>query len=859
MRVGSPSLAGSQLRRLLLLVACLLAVPATARAQDPAPVTFERAPSGVTSSTSETISFSAEGLSAFSCSTDGGPFVSCGSPATVEGLVEGSHTFAVRGLGPEGVILAAGQVSWVVDRTAPSATITAGPSGPTPVGRATFTFASSDADFSRFRCELDGESFQCKTPMEVEIRPGTHTLSVRAVDAAGNVGEPDSRTWTGQEPSPPPPAPELSGPSELVATREALFTFSAEGAERFECSVDSGPPFACTTGTRVVVPADGLHTFAVRGIAAGGAAGDASLHEWTVDTLAPSVTIAPPPGRPQDVTKERQATFVFGSDDATATLACSLDRGAYAACTSGQTFPVGPGDHTLTVRATDRAGNIGTATDAWFVDDVAPAVTFAVRPAPITNSPAAEFRLRSETGSTLSCKLVGPGRTDDFAPCADPQRYAGLGSGDYTLEVAVVDEAGNPGTGSYSWRVDRDAPTVAFTATPPAVTTAPAAALAVAAGEDGATLRCSLDGGAFTPCSGVAAVPNTVLGAHTFDVQATDLAGNTGPAARAAWTASFAAAFDWAPAAAVIDQPVTFTSRAQGAIAGQAWDVDGDGEFDDGTGESVQRTFAQPGSYMVRLRVTHASGAAQVAETAVAVGRTPLITDPPVTVGPGAKAPVASFGWAPQAPVAGQEVRLTSTSSDPDGTIATSAWDLDGDGQFDDATGPSAVRAFPAGTHVVGLRVTDADDLAATSFATVVVEPAPGTPKPPTVTPGPKALTPLAPFPTVRIAGTAVGGQIRLRILAVKAPRNTTVDVRCSGRGCPFKLDRHTVGAKARIVRIRRLEGRILRAGTVLEVRVHASGRIGKYTRVFFRAGAAPKRTDACVSGTRLAKVACPA
>jgi hypothetical protein len=58
---------------------------------------------------------------------------------------------------------------------------------------------------------------------------------------------------------------------------------------------------------------------------------------------------------------------------------------------------------------------------------------------------------------------------------------------------------------------------------------------------------------------------------------------------------------------------------------------------------------------------------------------------------------------------------------------------------------------------------------------------------------------------------------------------------------------------------VRKLEQRALRAGTVIEVRVLAAGRIGKYTRLVMRSGAAPRRTDACVSGTRSLKIACPA
>ena len=58
-------------------------------------------------------------------------------------------------------------------------------------------------------------------------------------------------------------------------------------------------------------------------------------------------------------------------------------------------------------------------------------------------------------------------------------------------------------------------------------------------------------------------------------------------------------------------------------------------------------------------------------------------------------------------------VTFTSTSADPDGTIAAYAWDLDNDGTFDDGVGPTAQRSFPNGsTYTVRLRVTDGNGAA---------------------------------------------------------------------------------------------------------------------------------------------------
>lgn len=63
-----------------------------------------------------------------------------------------------------------------------------------------------------------------------------------------------------------------------------------------------------------------------------------------------------------------------------------------------------------------------------------------------------------------------------------------------------------------------------------------------------------------------------------------------------------------------------------------------------------------------------------------------------------------------------------SASSDPGNDIVSYEWDLDNDGQYDDATGQTAVFNSPtSGDHMVGLRVTDADGASGTDSATVTV------------------------------------------------------------------------------------------------------------------------------------------
>src|SRR5215208_499303 len=45
------------------------------------------------------------------------------------------------------------------------------------------------------------------------------------------------------------------------------------------------------------------------------------------------------------------------------------------------------------------------------------------------------------------------------------------------------------------------------------------------------------------------------------------------------------------------------SSDPEGRLTSRAWDIDNDGQFDDGTGQFAWRTWSTAGTYTVRLRV----------------------------------------------------------------------------------------------------------------------------------------------------------------------------------------------------------------------------------------------------------------
>jgi len=250
-------------------------------------------------------------------------------------------------------------------------------------------------------------------------------------------------------------------------------------------------------------------------------------------------------------------------------------------------------------------------------------------------------------------------------------------------------------------------------------------------------------------------------------------------------------------------------------ISSLKWDVDGDG-FDDGTGAVLNYSFATPGNQVVRLEVRQSNGERDVALSIFRVNAPPL----------------AGFVWTPSSPVAGGTVQLYSTSVDAEGALASEAWELNGDGSFDDAFGPSVAHSFTAGDHDVSLRVTDGDGVARTITRTITVA-------------APVAPPFMNPFPTVRLVGLVLPRGARITLVEVRGgPRGARVTVRCTGRGCPFRSRRRI--AETGRVRLSKFP-QVLAAGARIEVFVRAPGVIGRYVAFRIRAGKRPVRTDRCL------------
>jgi PKD repeat protein len=302
------------------------------------------------------------------------------------------------------------------------------------------------------------------------------------------------------------------------------------------------------------------------------------------------------------------------------------------------------------------------------------------------------------TGSTVQTTFASPGaRTIDMAVTD------GL-VGDDTPDVASASQTVTVGNGG--------PPNAAFTATPNPVepntsVTFNGASSTAQGGGSISRYEWDLDGnGSYETDTGAAGTATlgagfATNGFHAVNLRVTDNCGGVDTVIGGGVFVSNSpptASFTVTPNPAAIGATVTFNGSASadpgGTIANYAWD------FGDGTASAtnaaatITHPYAAAGTYIAQLTVTDGNGASTTTFRQLRVNAKP----------------VASFSYSPLNPLIGEAVTFDgTTSADPDGTIATYEWDLDGNGSFE-TTGATPTHTYnSAGPVNVKLRVTDSD------------------------------------------------------------------------------------------------------------------------------------------------------
>ena len=561
---------------------------------------------------------------------------------TLTGVGDGAHTYTAVATDAAGNSSpASGAVHVTVDTLAPETTIDSGPSGTTNSSSASFSFSSSETG-SSFQCSLDGAAFgSCSSPAAYSnLSEGQHSFQVRATDSAGNTdATPASRSWT-IDLTPPTvttvsPADGASGvdvaasvhaifseavdPTTITTTTFTLVTRDTGLPVSANVSYDAGT-FTATLHPVGLLSPGTMYTATVKGGATGASdpAGNhlAADRVWSfavgaADTTPPETTID---SGPSGTTKSSSASFSFSSSETGSSFACSLDGAAFSTCTSPAAYSgLADGGHSFQVRATDRAGNTDPtpASRNWTIDTVAPAAPQITSPADnsIQSSSTVALAGSAEAGATVA---LFDGQTAVGSATADlagswQRTLTGVGDGAHTYTAVATDAAGNssPASGAVHVTVDTLAPETTIDSGPSGTTNSSSASFSFSSSETGSSFQCSLDGAAFGSCSSPAAYSNLSEGQHSFQVRATDSAGNTDatPASRS-WTISFAIFTD--------DFELGNFSRWTTVLTG----VDGSA--------TVQTSTVKSGTYAAQLSETATTGSFAYARKSLGTARTDL-------------------------------------------------------------------------------------------------------------------------------------------------------------------------------------------------------------------------------------------
>ncbi|MBU6364236.1 MAG: M4 family metallopeptidase [Acidobacteria bacterium] len=497
----------------------------------PPDTSFTSVPPAVKNGTSATVAFtSPDGTATFKCARTGLGPTACTSPYTWSGLTDGTYTLTAQAVDLAGNEDSTPATTTVrIDNTAPTASFVSAPAAYVASTSVSIAMTSNEiATGVTFECKLDSGAYGgCTSPRAYTgLSQGSHTVTIRATDRAGNVGSPASTSFTVDTVLPDTSI--TSGPAAWINTSTATVGFTAtEAAQAFQCRLDSAAWATCTSPKAYTGLVEGAYLISVRAVdLAGNIDPTPATRSFRVDTTNPDTVLI---SAPDPLINTTSATIAFAPVDANDTLAdCNRDAAAWASCTSPWTVTgLTDGVHTLGARARDSATNVDLSPvyATFTVDRTAPTTTITSGPSGTVGSADASFGFTSnDSGASFDCSLDG----EPYVGCDAPFEITDLTDGPHQFEVRATDLAGNGDQtpASRSFTVDTTEPTTTITDAPDESILASAASVSMTADEPVARFECALDSGAFSTCSSPHAFTGLAVGDHELSVRAVDLVGN---------------------------------------------------------------------------------------------------------------------------------------------------------------------------------------------------------------------------------------------------------------------------------------------------------------------------------------------
>jgi Concanavalin A-like lectin/glucanases superfamily/Bacterial Ig-like domain len=230
----------------------------------PPSLTFTVLPLALSNDTTPTVEFTtAGGATTIECRVDTGVFAACASPHTAT-VAQGAHTFGVRVTDAAGNSGNFATASFTVDTTPPTVTITSQPPALSNNNDPVVAFTLGGGGMSP-TCQLDaGAPVACTSPHTfANASDGSHTITVRAVDAATNTGSATTGSFTVDTVGPAVAFVEQAPAAWPVNYFD--FAFTAGDSATVQCAIDTGAFASCASPFSATVSYNTAHTVSVRG------------------------------------------------------------------------------------------------------------------------------------------------------------------------------------------------------------------------------------------------------------------------------------------------------------------------------------------------------------------------------------------------------------------------------------------------------------------------------------------------------------------------------------------------------------------------------------------------------------------
>ena len=382
--------------------------------------------------------------------------------ASVSSLPDGEYALSATATDMFGNTCQAVVRTWTLDTTAPSPKpVVAGLPGAL-TNQKTFTLTASgstDAHGVTYRWMFNGQTVTGDMFDVATTADGNYSVSVVAVDGAGNESEATTVNWE-LDATVPTPAPVVTGlPGAL--TNQKTFALTVSGSTdkngvmyrwTFIGQTSEGNTFDVATTT------DGNYSVSVVAVDGAGNESEAATVSWTLDATAPSPkpVVAGLPG-----TLTNQKTFTLTASGSTDAHGVAYRWTFNGQTSEGNTFDVATttdGNYSVGVVAVDNAGNESEATTVnWELDATKPTKpTISGLPGALTDQKTFTLTASGSTdahGVTYRWAFNGQtaeGNTFDVATTTD---------GNYSVSVIAVDNAGNESEATtVNWELDATAP-----------------------------------------------------------------------------------------------------------------------------------------------------------------------------------------------------------------------------------------------------------------------------------------------------------------------------------------------------------------------------------------------------------------